>query len=77
MTTNPGELNVAIRRMYTNRWQFNGDLMTCQACGWSVIASRINERPGHAADCIHRNGPNPWKFLHAALSDMNLAGVVP
>lgn len=67
--------NRAIGNMLATRWKCNGDLMTCRACGWSVIASRINERPGHAADCTQINEPNPWKYLHAALSDLHLIGV--
>jgi len=42
--------NRAIRELY-GRWKFNADLMTCQECGYSVIATRMHETAHHAAGC--------------------------
>lgn len=55
-------INRAIRDLY-GRWKFNADLMTCQACGYSVIASRMHETANHAAGCKNEGDKNPWNEL--------------
>lgn len=54
--------NRAIRALY-GRWKFNADLMTCQECGYSVIASRMHETACHAAGCKNEDERNPWLQL--------------
>lgn len=54
--------NREIRELY-GRWKFNADLMTCQECGYSVIATRMHETAHHAAGCSHEGERNPWLHL--------------
>lgn len=54
--------NRAIRELY-GRWKFNADLMTCQECGYSVIASRMHETAFHADGCKNSLERNPWLQL--------------
>lgn len=55
-------INRAIRDLY-GRWKFNADLMTCQCCGYSVIATRMHETAHHAAGCKNDGDKNPWSQL--------------
>jgi len=61
-------VNVKIRELY-GRWRFNADLMTCNECGYSVIATRMHETAHHAAGCKNEGEQNPWlqlaEMLHA------------
>lgn len=61
--------NREIRELY-GRWKFNADLMTCQECGYSVIATRMHEKAGHAAGCKHEDERNPWLQLADLLQDL-------
>lgn len=61
--------NDKIRDLYY-RYRFNADLMTCNECGYSIIASRINDKPGHAYYCTNDNGSNPWNELRDVLNSM-------
>ena len=54
--------NRQIRELY-GRWRFNADLMTCNECGYSVIATRMHETAHHAAGCEHEGEQNPWLQL--------------
>lgn len=60
--------NRKIRELY-GRWRFNADLMTCNECGYSVIATRMHETAHHAAGCKNEGEKNPWlqlaEILHA------------
>lgn len=61
--------NRAIRDLY-GRWKFNADLMTCQECGYSVIASRMHETANHADGCKNSGDANPWLQLAAILQEI-------
>lgn len=63
--------NRAIRELY-GRWKFNADLMTCQECGYSVIASRMHETAYHAAGCRNEGDRNPWLLLEGILHSMKV-----
>jgi hypothetical protein len=63
--------NRAIRELY-GRWKFNADLMTCQACGYSVIASRMHETAYHAAGCRNTGDRNPWLQLEEILHSLKV-----
>lgn len=52
-------INRDIRELF-GRWKFNADLMTCQECGYSVIATRMHEQAYHAAGCKNEGDRNPW-----------------
>lgn len=62
--------NRAIRELH-RRWTFNGDLMTCVGCGYSVIATRMHEIAHHASDCENEGERNPWLQLADILRELN------
>lgn len=63
--------NRKIRELY-GRWRFNADLMTCNACGYSVIASRMHEVAHHAAGCEQECEKNPWLQLAEILQEIKV-----
>ena len=63
--------NRAIRELY-GRWKFNADLMTCQECGYSVIASRMHETAYHAAGCKNEGDKNPWLQLEEIMHSLKV-----
>ena len=63
--------NRAIRELY-GRWKFNADLMTCQECGYSVIATRMHETAHHAAGCKNAGDSNPWLQLADMLNELKV-----
>lgn len=63
--------NKMIRELYA-RWRFNADLMTCNECGYSVIATRMHETAHHAAGCKHAGERNPWLQLAEILEALKV-----
>jgi len=63
--------NRAIRELYY-KFKFNGDLMTCQECGGSVIATRMHEQAYHKADCPNKDARNPWLQLVEMLDEIKV-----
>ncbi len=46
--------------------------MTCQDCGYSVIATRMHETPHHAAGCKNAGEQNPWLQLADVLQALKV-----
>lgn len=63
--------NRAIRELY-GRWKFNADLITCQECGYSVVATRMHEPAHHSAGCTNEGDRNPWLQLAELLASVKV-----
>ena len=54
----------AVLREFADRFRLNGDLLTCQGCHRSQIASREDEDFVHGSDCrLSTTGGRPWSEL--------------
>lgn len=57
---------------HARRWEIDGDLIRCRACGRGHLASKAGESFVHAADCPARSdfARNPWRDLADLLRDL-------